>query len=133
MAHSIASVPEFWKKHEIGEALFAQPLGQPLAFRNPVEVGGVPELVGLLGDRLDQMRMGMAERVDRDAGGEIQIALTGRRHQPRALAPLESEVDAGIGRQQMRAHDRDLSSSVLAYAQFLSCAEMNRAASAGGT
>jgi hypothetical protein len=33
----------------------------------------------------------------------------------------------------MRAHDRDLSSSVLAYAQFLSCAEMNRAASAGGT
>ena len=41
----------------------------------------------------------MAERIDGDAGGEIEVALTLRREQPSALAPLESEVDARIGRQ----------------------------------
>ena len=45
------------------------------------------------------MRMRMAKRVDRDARGEIEIALAIGRDQPRALAPLESEIDARIGRQ----------------------------------
>ena len=43
--------------------------------------------------------MGMAERIDGDAGGEIEIALAVGREQPSALAPLESEVDARISRQ----------------------------------
>ena len=66
----------------------------------------MPELLGLLGDRLDQMRMGVAERVDRHARGEIEIALAVGRDQPSALAPLEGEVDARIGRQQMRCRER---------------------------
>ena len=88
------------EEHVVGEARGAQPLGQPLAFRDAIEVGDVPELLRLLGERLDQMRMRVAERIDRDAGGEIEIAVAVGRDQPDALAPLEGEVDTRIGRQQ---------------------------------
>jgi hypothetical protein len=43
--------------------------------------------------------MRVAERVDGDAGREIEITLARRREQPSAFAPLESEVDARISRQ----------------------------------
>jgi hypothetical protein len=82
----------------------AQPLGQPLAFGNAVEVGDVPDLLCLLGERLDELRMRVAERVDRDAAGEIEIAIAVLRDQPGALTPLESEIDTGVSRQQMRSH-----------------------------
>ena len=87
------------EEHRVGKARRAQPVGQPLAFRNAVQIGDVPELLRLLGQRRDQMRMRVAERIDGDAGGEIEIALAVSREQPSALAPLESEVDARIGRQ----------------------------------
>ena len=58
----------------------------------------MPELLRLLGQRRDQMRMRMAERVDRDAAAEIEIALALRRGEPSALASLESEVGTRIGR-----------------------------------
>ena len=54
----------------------------------------------------DEMRMRMAERVDRDAGREIEIALAVGRDQPGALAALEGEIDARIGRQKMRCPRR---------------------------
>jgi hypothetical protein len=46
----------------------------------------------------------MAEHIDRDAGGKIEIAIALSRDQPRALTPLESKVDTRIGRQQVRGH-----------------------------
>src|ERR1700676_1210215 len=49
-----------------------------------------------------QMRGVMAERVDRDAGGEIEIALAVGGDQPGALAALETEIDPGEYREQMR-------------------------------
>ena len=96
------------EKHLVGEGHGAQPVGQPLALRDAIEVGDVDDLLGLLGDRLDHVRMRMAERVDRDARGEIEIAVAVGRGQPNALAPLESEVDPRVGRQHMRlrCHDR---------------------------
>jgi hypothetical protein len=42
--------------------------------------------------------MGMAKRVDGDAGGEIEVAVAVGRDQPDALTPLESKVDPRIGR-----------------------------------
>ena len=36
----------------------------------------------------------MPERIDRDAGGEVQIAFAVGRDQPHAFAALEGEVDA---------------------------------------
>ena len=61
-------------------------------------------LRGLLGQRRDEMRMGVAERVDRDAGAEIEISLAVAAVEPGALAPLEGELGARIGRQQWRCH-----------------------------
>ena len=87
------------KKHRVGKGRRAQPVGQPFAFRNAIEIRDVPDLLRLLGQRLDQIGMRMAERVDGDAGGEIEVALARGRDQPGALAPLESEVDARISRQ----------------------------------
>ena len=59
----------------------------------------------------DQMRMRMAEHVDGDAGGEIEIALAVGRDEPGALAPLEREVDARVGRQKMRGAHGSVSGS----------------------
>ena len=52
----------------------------------------MPELAGLLGERGDQMRMAVAERVDRDAAGEIEIALAVGGDQP---APSPVSKDRG--------------------------------------
>ena len=42
------------EEHPVGERRRDQPLGQPLLPGDPVEVGGVPDLVRLLGQRRDQ-------------------------------------------------------------------------------
>ena len=51
----------------------------------------------------------MAERIDGNARAEIEISVTVGGDQPRAFAPLESEVGPRIGWQEMRAHSLDLS------------------------
>ena len=56
------------EKYRVGEARRAQPVGELLAFRNAIEIGDVPEFLRLLGQRLDQLRMRMAKRIDSDAG-----------------------------------------------------------------
>jgi hypothetical protein len=61
----------------------------------------VPDFLSLRRQRRNQMRMAMAERVDRNAGRKIKIALTLRRHQPHAFASLEGEIDTGICRQKV--------------------------------
>ncbi len=43
--------------------------------------------------------MRMAERRDRNAAAEIEIALALRRNEPSAFAALEGEIGAGIGGQ----------------------------------
>ena len=65
------------KKHRVGERMLDQTMGQPLAVGHFVEIGRVPELFGLCLQRLNQMRMGMAQRIDSDARAEIKIALAG--------------------------------------------------------
>ncbi len=62
----------------------------------------MPQLCRLLLQRCDQMRMGVAQRVHRDAGGEIEIALAVGRDQPRAFAAFEAEIDPGEYGEQMR-------------------------------
>ncbi len=47
------------------------------------------------------MRMRMPERIDGDAGGEIEIALAIGGDEPNAFAPLESEGNTRKGRHQM--------------------------------
>ena len=67
------------EEHGVGEGRVDEPLGQPLAagMRNRLEM--CQSFFGLLGERLDQMRVRMAERVHGDAGGEIEVARAVRR------------------------------------------------------
>ena len=102
IAHSIASAPELAEEHEVGKARSHSRVGELLAVRALEQVRDVPELGRLLLQRLDQMRMGMAERIHGDARGEIEIAIAIGRDQPAALAALEAEVGPGENGEQMR-------------------------------
>ena len=93
------------EEHEVGKALLAQPRREPLAVRALEQVRHVPEFGRLLLQRRDQMRVAMAERIDRDAGGEVEIALAIGGDQPDAFAALEGEVGPGENRKQMRLRD----------------------------
>jgi hypothetical protein len=61
------------EEHRVGEAVLDQPLGEGLALRRSVEVGDVHEGRRLLLDRLGQMRVAVAEQIDRDSAREIEI------------------------------------------------------------
>ncbi len=63
------------EEHRIGEAIVDQPLRESLALRRPVQVRHMHQCRRLLLDRLGQMRMAMAEQVDRDPGREVEIFL----------------------------------------------------------
>jgi hypothetical protein len=69
----------------------------------------VPELLALVDQRFDQMRMAMAERIDRDARGEIEIALAIGGEEIGPLAPLEREFGPGIGGQNGGNHRESVS------------------------
>ncbi len=86
------------EEHAVGERRVDQPLRQPFGLRDAIQVGGVHHLGGLLGDRLDQMRVAVAERGGGDARPEIQESSPVDRPQPGALAPLEREVGTSVVR-----------------------------------
>jgi hypothetical protein len=67
-----------------------------------VQVGHVPDLFRLLRQRLDEMRMRMAERGDGDATREVEITLARLRKEKGSLAPREGQSAAGIGRKKGR-------------------------------
>ena len=69
------------EEHLVGERHLAQPLGQPLLAGDAIEIGAVPQLLRLLGERGDQLGMRVAQRIDGNAAGEIEIALA-RRSRP---------------------------------------------------
>ncbi len=94
------------EEHDIREGEFRQALREPLAFRNPVDIRDMPELAGLLGERVHEMRMRMARDIHRDARRKIQEASTIGRSQPRPVPSLEGEFRARIGRQQCRLRVR---------------------------
>ena len=77
----------------------------------------------------DEMRMRVAERVDSDARGEIEVALAVGRLKPHAVAPLEGEVHARKRRHQMRGHG----SSPRTLHSTMPAAKTQCAASPGGT
>ena len=89
------------EEHQVGKALLAQPRRQPLAVRRFEQVRHVPEFCRLRLQRRDEMRMAMAERVHRDAAGEIEIALAVGAIQPHALAAFECEIGPCENGQQM--------------------------------
>ena len=101
---SLASAPELQKNTLSAKRVLDQPRGQTFGLRDAIQVGDVHHLGRLLGDRLGQMRMAVAERGGGDAGAEIEESSPVHRPQPGALAPLESEVGTGVVRHQGGDH-----------------------------
>ncbi len=73
----------------VGEGERGEFPGQRFLLGHTVEIGDVPQAAGLLGQGLDQCRMGMAERIDGDAAAEIEQPPAVGRLDPRALAARE--------------------------------------------
>ena len=86
------------EEREVSEGGVDQTARKAFALGILIQVRNVPKLRALARQRFDQVRMGVADRGHGDAGAEIEIALAFRRHQPAALAALESDVGAGVGR-----------------------------------
>ena len=84
------------EEHAVGEARGGELLGKAGLRRDLVEVGDVPELLGLGLQRRHHMRMRMAEAGHADAAAEVQVTLAVGRVEVRPFAPLESEVEAPI-------------------------------------
>ncbi len=80
---------ELVKKTVSAKVAFRQPPRQPLSFRNPEQVGDVPELLRLRHSGHPPDRIGVAEHVDGDAGGEIEKTSPVRRDEP-AASPLSN-------------------------------------------
>ncbi len=92
------------EEHRVGKSVRHQLGGQHLLPRHPEQVGCVPELAGLVGERLDQLGIGMAERVDRDPRPEIQVSPPILGEQPGPFAPDERDIRPVIGGKQCRKH-----------------------------
>jgi hypothetical protein len=74
------------EEHRVGKRRLHEPLCQPLALRDAVEVRGMPQPRRLLAQRLDQMRMGVAQRIDSHPRAEIEILAAVLRGQSRPPA-----------------------------------------------
>jgi hypothetical protein len=74
------------EEHLVGKGRIAQPLGELFARHRSGRGWRCAQLVGLALDSLHQMRVGMAERIDRDAGNKIHVAASILIEQPDALA-----------------------------------------------
>ena len=73
-AASLASAPELQKKTRPGPAgELEQPLGEQQARLVHRQVGDVPELLRLRGDRLDDLRVRVAEDRRRDAAEQVGV------------------------------------------------------------
>ena len=92
------------EERRVGEGVGDQLGGQALLPRHAEQIGGVPELARLLGQRPHQLGIVVAEGVDRDARPEIQISppILGEKVGP--FAPDERDVRPVIGGEQCGKH-----------------------------
>ena len=93
-------------------ALETADLGQALGQRSLVlvveVVRGVDEQAGLLAEHPQDARVAVAQRVDADAGEQIEVALAAQIEHVASLAPVEHQRVAGIGREHiasLQIHD----------------------------
>ena len=90
------------EEHLIGEARLDQPAREPFRLGNLIEIGDVPGTRRAPLQRIDETRVAMAERVDRDARAKIEIAPAVVPDKPSAFTALEGEIRAGVGRIKRR-------------------------------
>ena len=96
----MASLPELKKK-----AVSAKVAATNRSARYPEQVGVMPDLVALGGQRRNQMGMAMTEAGDPNAADEIEVARAVGGEEITALAPFEGEVGPHVKGHQGRNHD----------------------------
>ena len=94
--------PGVAEERGVRERMRDQALGEALLRLDAVQIGAVPELLGLGLEHRDQVRMGVTEQRDRDAAAEIEIASSGAIDQIGAFAALEGDIGALVDRQEGR-------------------------------
>ncbi len=92
------------EEHRVGKGRLNEAARQRFLARHAVEVRGVPEFSGLFRQCTDEFRMGMAERVDGDAGAKIEVSLAVLRKEIRSFAADEGDIRPAVGRQYRRKH-----------------------------
>ena len=90
------------EEDRVGEGVLNQPTGEPLAIGDLIEIRRVPKFLGLRLKRRHEMRVSVANGINRDARAEIEIALACGRNQPSALASLKRKVHSREYRQKRR-------------------------------
>ena len=80
--------------HARAGAEFFRQLGAGLGV---VEVGDVTQILNLLGDGADPSRVAVAQGIDPDAAGEVDVLFPGQAVQGRALAMVDVHGEAGVG------------------------------------
>ena len=90
------------EEHRVGKGDVDQPLRQPFTLRAAIEIGDMHQSFGLPLDGADQVRIGMTQRVHRDAGGEIEVARAVFSDQVAVLAAHGAEAAPGVDGHQRR-------------------------------
>ena len=91
------------EEHPALSGALAELFGQLAAGGGIVEVGGVLQLMGLLGDGLGPRHVAVTQTVDADAAGEVEILLSLRAFGVEAVALLEDDGVASVGVQDVFA------------------------------
>ena len=84
------------EEDDVGEGRGAEAVGQRFLLGDAVDVRDVPQLLALPRQRLDQLRVRVAERVDGDAGDAVEIDLAVGRPQSHALAARRTPAGARL-------------------------------------
>ena len=86
------------EEDDVGKACVAQSLRDAFGLGHLIKVRDVPNFLRLRCQRSDHVRMSMPQRIDSDAGREVEVTLAVGCNKPNALAPFESKVHTRIGR-----------------------------------
>jgi hypothetical protein len=82
----------------------AEPVGQGFLQGNPVQVRGMDQSPGLLAQGARQLRVGMAQTVDGDAGDGIEVLVALFVVEPDALAARKGNGLTGVGLHEVFGH-----------------------------
>ena len=94
--------PRVAEEHTVHAGQRGELVGQRLLQADLVYVGRVNQLARLVGDRGDQARVAVAERIDRDTRETVEVLATAFVPQPRAFSMCEVHGEIRVGVHQMR-------------------------------
>ena len=96
------------KECGVGKSMFGQQIGQLLLGFDMIEVGHMPQRVRLLGQRIHQRGVCVAQHVHRNARAKVEKTSAVRLNQPSPFAADEIQRGTIVGGQNGRDHRMNL-------------------------